>query len=647
MDMFLRSYARIRSQQKRRQRGTTQQPDDRKRPPASLFRGRPAVPQGLPDLVLTNCRLPAEEGLFQISIRDGVIQSLEPSTATANAQQKLDAGGGLLLPGFTDSHVHLLAGAERLSGCDLESVGEPAELERRLRQFAEQHPKRPLLRAFGLNYLEPPLLSPDDARRRLDAIVSDRPLMVFSRDLHTLWVNTRTLEECDLMRPMPPYPRELNTPASREGLVLDSEGLPTGELREPACYFLVEGKMGSRFPRSAEEKLAALRNAVAELNSFGITSVHHMGLAMPEGDLELLLLLLELEEKGQLNLRVESSYSVVADEFMLRDVQDAATVRDRLRGYREGELTSSQLYEFLGERLKSMTKNSRFESLPGHDFILGRHVAPILKWVAKRLGQKAPPLSQVPELVTLEAVKVFIDGVIEKDTALRSDREPRPGIPNFSAQDLEEVVLRADRSGLQVRAHCIGDGAVGMMLEAVARTRQAHVDRDRTRGHRIRHRIEHIEMSREADLPRFAAEEVVPSMQPFHQRPPTTLWHNLVPETHWGHAFPWRSLNDTGAPPVFGSDWPIVSCDCLRAIRHVASRQPWRPGLPDQGLSVEDAVAGFTSLPPRAVHREDRLGRLEPGMLADLVVLTPGCLPSDENARVQLTISHGRVVHRV
>jgi predicted amidohydrolase YtcJ len=650
MDVALRSYARARAQRLRRHRGPTVRPEREARTPDDrhpLLRGRNSAPEGRPQLAITSCTLAGREGRFTVSLRDGVIQAVEPAGAQVDAEQVRDARGGLLLPGFTDSHVHLLVGAERLDGCDVGDVRDAAELELRIRRFAEENPDRPMIQVHGLNYLEPPLLDPARARSRLDEIVSDRPLIVVAHDLHTVWANTRALEESGLLRAMPPYPREIVEVGAEAGIGLDGQGLPGGELREPECYCLVEGAIRALHPLKQEQKLASLRRAAAELNRHGITSVHNMGLAMPEEDVELLLLLLELEEKEELTIRVESSYSVVPDEHMLEDVHDAAEIRDRLRRYREGALTVSDMHRFLVGRLEALAKARRLESefVANHDEVARIHVQPHLEGLEKRLREARSRTAATQGMVTLDAVKLFLDGVVEKETAYRTDRPPQNGLPSFPPEDLEETVRIADRLGLQVRAHCIGDKSVSLMLDAISAARRANAQPDERRGHRIRHRIEHVEMCRPEDLVRFQSEDTVASMQPFHERPPLTLWHKLVPESEWGTAFPWKSLSEEGAAPVFGSDWPIVSCDCLGAARHAATRTPWRPGLPEQGLSIEEALAGFTSGPPRAVHRENELGAVEPGMLADLVLLTPGALLPEDGARVCLTICAGRIVY--
>jgi len=609
-----------------------------------------AIPQGEPDLVVVNCRLSDREGLFVVSVRDGIIQSVEaaPKAAIPAAPTVHDANGGLLLPGFTDSHVHLLVGAERLDGCDLEDVRTAEDLKSRLESFVESHPDRPVLQAYGLNYLDPPLIEAQKTRHWLDGIVSDRPLMILAHDLHTMWVNTKALEEADMLSAMPPFPRVIQKLGNQDSIELDKEGIPTGEFREPDSYFLVEGALRSRYPQSPVEKLESLRRAATELNSLGITSVHNMGLAMPEEDVEILLLLLELEEKQQLTLRVSSSFSVVPDENMLEDVYDAADIRDKLADYRAGSATLEELHRFLVEYLQSLDETRRFESqrdhgIEAHEHIGANHIAPHVARMEERLEEVESSTSRA--LVTMRAVKLFLDGVIEKNTAYRTDKTPISGVPSFTPEQLHETIILADRLGLQSRAHCIGDASVKMMLDAIEAARTANRDNDERRGHKVRHRVEHIEISCPEDLPRFAKLEAVPSMQPFHARGPSTLWHTLVPKERWSTAFPWRTLSDLGTPPVFGSDWPIVSCDCLAAIRHTAARSPWAEGLSNQGLTVEEAIASFTTRPPHAVHQEDRLGQVAPGMQADLVILTPEPLLADDGAKVSLTICDGRVVY--
>ncbi|MDD2336312.1 MAG: amidohydrolase family protein [Geobacteraceae bacterium] len=548
----------------------------------------------------------------------------------------IDAGGCSVIPGLCDAHVHLMVGAEHHQGCSVEDVDDPDTLRSRIRIFVQQHPDFPVYYVYGLHYMDDPLIPPKQARQMLDEIVSDKPLFVYAHDLHTGWANTRALEIADLMHRMPPCPefiRELDLCGNIE---LDENGYPSGELREPLVYFLVEEALRRRFPLTVEQKKSYLEQACYTLASLGLTSVHTMGLGLPEEDIECLMLLVELEAEDRLPLRVHVSYSIVPDEMMLEDVLQAADVRNHLEQARQGHITLPDLHRHLFEVMKTVLQMRQGEKrLQATDpLTLWHRFKDDFSQVVSRLhvaehgrrgeqlyekfaGKRVDPVGKVQG----KAVKLFMDGVVEKDTAFRLDHHPLPGIPAFSPRELDQVVLLADRLGLQTAAHCIGNGSVNAMLNSIELARQKNADIDRQRGRKVRHRIEHIEMCTAFDIPRFRELEVIASMQALHERAPMTLWHEKVPEIEWSTAFAWKSLIESGATLVFGSDWPIVSCNCFEGIQRATERKPWKAGMIDQHLTLEQALSAFSSQAAEAEYNENIKGKIQVGMLADLVIL--------------------------
>jgi predicted amidohydrolase YtcJ len=256
-------------------------------------------------------------------------------------------------------------------------------------------------------------------------------------------------------------------------------------------------------------------------------------------------------------------------------------------------------------------------------------------------------------------VKAFADGVIESGTAamlapyegMTAGQPGALGHPQWEPGELAEAVRIADHLGWQIQVHAIGDGAVRLALDAYERAAAANGPRDR------RHRIEHIETVDAADIPRFAALGVVASMQPYHADPEPAqldLYSARIGPDRASRGWPWNSIRRAGGHLAFGSDWPIVSFDPflgLNSAVHRATRdgQPAGGWLPGERLSVQDALAGYTSGSAWAAHEDGVKGTLEPGMLADVVVLdrdlftTP---PSEIVAgSVQTTILGGQVVY--
>lgn len=270
------------------------------------------------------------------------------------------------------------------------------------------------------------------------------------------------------------------------------------------------------------------------------------------------------------------------------------------------------------------------------------------------------PVSVVDEAVTLResyrspklragAFKLFMDGVVESYTAFMT--EPYVGTENvgealFSAEHFSELAVRADRAGLQVAVHAVGDAAVRRALDGFETAQRTNGKRD------SRHRIEHIELLHPDDRGRFAALGVVASMQPYHCTRPELgylpSWLRYVPEGRFDDSFAWRTLRDTGAHLTFGSDWPVVSMNPFLGFDAAVNRQPWGPGRPRQAQSLEETLAAYTRDGAYTEFAENDKGQLKAGMFADMVLLNEDVttLPTEELERLEatLTICDGKVV---
>ena len=595
----------------------------------------PAAPA---DVAVINAQMTGRRELQCITITGNVITRVgthpQVRELITDTTEVVDAGGNAVLPGFTDSHLHLTVAMQKSRGADLEGVTDGDGMVRILSDFAGDHPEEPLLQAFGLHYFDPPLIPGRTARQTLDAVVADRPLVVYAHDLHTVWANTKALDDAGLLRPMPPFPSIIEELDLDGTIVTGPDGMPGGEIREPEVYYLLTGPLEARYPLSLDQQLDDLEAACTRLARLGFTCGHNMGLAQPAGEISFCLLLLELEQAGRLPIRVHTSISAIADEYMLADVYQAYLVRNAIRKARNKKHTAASLHEAIVELLDETGRRRHGPdarpAAPGrttntahrlHDSVLARHVAPHRKRGNPYDNSEMPVHFNEQGKVRCDTVKIFMDGIVEKNTAFRLDREPGEGIPEFSQSELDVLVSFADSLGMQVAAHCIGDGSVRAMLDAISAARIANRSLDKKRGHSIPHRVEHIEMCQPGDVPRFGAEQVVASMQPLHERPPTTLWHELVPREQWNTAFAWKDISAGGGLLVFGSDWPIVSCDVRQGVPHAVNRTPWFDGARDQSIGLEQALDAYTANAAKTNYSAAIRGKLEPGMLADLTVL--------------------------
>ncbi len=271
-----------------------------------------------------------------------------------------------------------------------------------------------------------------------------------------------------------------------------------------------------------------------------------------------------------------------------------------------------------------------------------------IAWVADLKKEYAKGLLRV------RAIKIFLDGVIESHTAAMldhySDVPDTSGVPSYPQGELNRLVQLADKAGLQVWVHAIGDRAVQMALDACDRA--VRLDG----SHDARFRVEHIETIAESDIARFAHLGVIASMQPIHADPGTNgVWVPAVGEERCKRAFAWRSLEKAGARLVFSSDWPAaISVDPIRGIQCAVTRRTIEgdpPGgwIPEQRVSLETALRAYTLNGAYASFDEKVKGTLEKGKLADVVVLSHDLFKIDPmdiyKTKVVMTVFDGRVIY--
>ena len=205
----------------------------------------------------------------------------------------IDANGRSLLPGFIDSHFHLMHGSMGMGDVQLYHIKSLDELAAAVATYAAANPDIPWLRGQGLRYDIPP----DEplTRRHLDAIEMERPLLIMAYDFHTAWANTAALKAVDLLQGMGALP------GSAE-MLMGEDGLASGELREEAAY----GSLLNAIPEpDAARRRELMQMGLAYLASLGVTSVHNM-----DGDAEQAAFYAALEDLDELTLRVYVPYSV-------------------------------------------------------------------------------------------------------------------------------------------------------------------------------------------------------------------------------------------------------------------------------------------------------------------------------------------------
>ena len=499
--------------------------------------------------------------------------------------QVIDAKGRTVLPGFVESHLHLVLGGAELVQLQLGGVEGFDALKAAFLDYAGKNGHRPLLMAQGAAY---EILDHPVTRHDLDRVIADRPIAMMSPDHHTVWANTAALTAAGILH-------GAATPAGHI-VVMGEDGTATGELREFEAFGpilalggeahlqlgIATGGEPAPWPDTAvreadKDKVAA---GLAHCSAHGITSMVNM-----DGNRYTCVLLKEMADEGRLTARV-----VVP--FHMKPHMELA----------ELERASAMHKEFTGD------------------------------WVRSGF------------------VKMFMDGVVDSRTAFMLNAYPgtmERAEPLFALERFKDICAEADRRGLQIAVHAIGDAAVRQTIDGYEAAQKRNGTRD------SRHRIEHIELIDRADVPRLGALGITASVQPPHPPgamdfPMSTMEH-VFHRGRWRDAYLWKTLRDHGAPLAFASDWPVTDVSVMRGIQAAMTRVPYE-GCQDERVSLMDTLYAYTAGGAWAGHLEDVTGTLRPGMAADLVMIDGDieAIPAHEIGKtgIALTVSAGRITHQ-
>ncbi len=282
-------------------------------------------------------------------------------------------------------------------------------------------------------------------------------------------------------------------------------------------------------------------------------------------------------------------------------------------------------------------------------------VSPLPAW--ERLARTGVRAHFGNHMLRIGGLKGFSDGSLGSTTAFFY--EPYKDAPNTSGLAGDEMfpegamltrVREADRAGLQIMIHAIGDRANDLILSIFEQVTRENGERDR------RFRIEHAQHLRREDIPRFGRAKVIASMQPYHAIDDGRWAEKRIGKERARTTYAFRSLLDAGATLAFGTDWTVAPLDPMLSIYAAVTRrtldgknpQGW---VPEQKISVEEAVRAYTVGSAYAEFQDGVKGSITPGKLADLVMLSRDIYKIDpkeiEKVKVVMTIMDGRVVYEV
>ncbi|MER8900150.1 amidohydrolase [Mesorhizobium sp. M0772] len=427
-------------------------------------------------------------------------------------------------------------------------------------------------------------------RHHLDAILPDRPFCMVAPDHHTMWANTKALEMAGILKG--------RTLGPGNEIVMGDDGLAAGELREGEAF-------GPVLDLAGESRVR-----------------------------------LGLSTGGEPDPMPSAAERAADRDIMRRGLAWCA---------RHG-ITSIQNMDGNLYQLELLSEIEAEEGLPCRVKIPFHYK----NFMTLDMLEKASVMAERydSEWLSSGMVKVFYDGVLDSWTAVMvepyADRPDWVGEPLFTPQQFIDLAVAIDKRGLQIAVHSIGDGAVRAVLDGYEAAQKVNGKRD------SRHRVEHIEVTTAADVPRFAELGVIASMQPSH--PPGAMDFPLEPTVsrigpaRWPLSYAWRTLKSAGAHVVFASDWPVAAIDPILSIQAAVQRKPWAEGDPDQSFSLQEAIAAYTVEGAYAEFAEHRKGVLKPGYMADLVVLSADIektAPADlHKLRPVTTVCGGKVTYQ-
>ncbi len=267
--------------------------------------------------------------------------------------------------------------------------------------------------------------------------------------------------------------------------------------------------------------------------------------------------------------------------------------------------------------------------------------------------------SRIPEgdtFLKIGGLKGFVDGSLGSSTALffepYTDDPEKTGLFHsqmFPEGVMEQRIIEADKAGLQVAVHAIGDRANHVLLDIMEKAMAQGGERDR------RWRIEHAQHLLSEDIERMAKLRIIASVQPYHAIDDGRWAEKKIGKERCQTTYAFKSLLDKGTVLACGSDWTVAPLDPLSGIYAAVTRQTLdgeNPGgwFPEQKISLQEAVKGYTLNGAYAEFSERIKGTVEAGKLADLVVLTQNIfeIPPEEiqNTEVKMTIVNGKIIFK-
>jgi predicted amidohydrolase YtcJ len=501
--------------------------------------------------------------------------------------KKVDLQGAFAMPGFNDAHTHMASAGQQKLSVDLDNVPSLAAMQAKIREYAATLAPGQWILGGGWDHTKW-ASKKLPTRQDLDAVTGDHPAYLERTDGHIAVVNTAALRAANITA-------ATQAPA---GSQIDVEaGSLTGIVREGPAVALIQQVIPKPTP---EMRRKALMVAINDALSHGVTSVQDFS------DYEDFLVLESLEQEGHLHLR--------------------------------------------------------FSEWLAFDLPIGV------------LDSRRAEHSSDDNLLHLGMLKAFMDGSLGSRTAAMnepySDAPDNSGLARYGQGKLNQMSTQRAADGFQLGFHAIGDLANDMALNAFAAAEQvarpanalpppANPDADVVTSapklpspRDLRFRIEHAQVVSPGAFQRFHDLGVIASMQPSHLLTDMAWAGQRLGPERVKYAYAWKSFLDHGVTLAFGTDYPVESVNPLRGLYSAVTRKNeagTQTFQPQERLTIQQALYAYTQASAFAEFRETVKGRLEPGYLADMVVLDrdiTSAAPQDLlHTRVLRTIVDGQTVY--
>lgn len=495
----------------------------------------------------------------------------EAKAVAGPATKIIDAGGKRIVPGFYDSHAHVLGGGQQLARVELKDAKDEAEFGKRLVEFDKKTPSGRWMLGGNWDH-DRAFKGVLPTAELLDKYVKDRPVFIRRYDGHMAVCNSAALKIAGITA------ETKDPPGGVISRKTDGKS-PAGVLKDNAMDLV-----DKHIPEPDSTEIGdAVRAALAAAAEVGVTSIQDMGGMEADTRRIYFRVLQKMAAANELTCRID--------------------VRLPLASYRE-------------------LSNLGIEAGFGGEYL--------------RLG----------------GLKAFMDGSLGSSTAKMFEPyvsdATTTGVFVTPPEAMKTLVTAADKAGLNVCVHAIGDRANAELLDIFAAASQANGPKDR------RFRIEHVQHLRPQDYPRFKALSVVASMQPYHVADDGRWAEGRIGAVRCESSYAFRSLLDAGAVLAFGSDWPVAPLDPLPGLDAAVNRTTLDGGhpngwMPAQRITVSEAVRAYTHGSAFGGAQDQERGTLTVGKQADFVVLDRDIFADDQKpqigkTKVTLTIVGGKIV---